>query len=79
MSQPAAAPQKVWTVRELLAFSKGWFEEREVDSPRQTAEILLAHVLECPRIKLYVDIGEMIKAAGWGIWEYEGTLASHLG
>jgi hypothetical protein len=30
-------------------------------------------------IKLYVDIGEMIKAAGWGIWEYEGTLASHLG
>ena len=30
-------------------------------------------------IKLYVDIGEMIKAAGWGIWEYEGTLAHHLG
>lgn len=65
MSQPAAA-QKIWTVRELLTFSRGWFEEREVDSPRQTAEILLAHVLECPRIKLYVDIDRPLEKAELG-------------
>jgi len=27
-------------------------------------------------ISLYVDIGEVIKSAGWGIWEYETTLCS---
>jgi hypothetical protein len=29
-------------------------------------------------ISLYVDISSMITAAGWGIWEYEGTLAHHF-
>lgn len=52
---PQSAP-KVWTVRELLHWSKGWFEERDVDSPRLTGELLLAHVLGVARIKLYVDI-----------------------
>ncbi len=52
----STAPVKVWTVRELLAWSRGWFEERGVDSPRLTAEMLLSHVLGCARIKLYVDI-----------------------
>ena len=26
-------------------------------------------------IAMYVDIGEMIHAAGWGRWEYEVTMA----
>lgn len=43
-------------MRELLAWSRGWFEQKQVESPRLTAEILLAHVLEVPRIRLYVDI-----------------------
>jgi release factor glutamine methyltransferase len=51
-----AAPAKVWTVRELLAWSRGWFEQKGVESPRLTAEILLAHVLDVQRIRLYVDI-----------------------
>jgi len=25
-------------------------------------------------ISLYVDIGAIIRAAGWGIWEYEAAL-----
>jgi release factor glutamine methyltransferase len=52
----AAAPSKVWTVRELLAWSRTWFEQKGVDSPRLTAELLLAHVLDVARIRLYVDI-----------------------
>jgi len=26
-------------------------------------------------IALYVDIGAIIRAAGWGIWEYEAALS----
>lgn len=52
----SAAAQKVWTIRELLTWSRGWFEQRGVDSARLTAELLLSHVLGVPRIKLYVDI-----------------------
>ena len=26
-------------------------------------------------ISLYLDIGEIIRSAGWGIWEYEAALS----
>lgn len=52
----AEAATKVWTVRELLNWSKGWFDERGIDSPRLTGELLLAYVLDVARIKLYVEI-----------------------
>lgn len=55
-SNAGRAPAKVWTIRELLGWCKPWLEERGVDSPRLTAELLLAHVLEVPRIRLYADI-----------------------
>ncbi len=45
-----------WTVRRLIDFTKGHFEKHQVDAPRLTAEILLAHVLKCDRISLYVDL-----------------------
>ena len=51
-----AGPAKVWTVRELLAWSRDWFQQRGVESPRLTAELLLSHVLDVVRIRLYVDI-----------------------
>lgn len=50
------AQPKVWIVRDLLGWARGWFEERGVDNPRLTAELLLAHVLQCARIRLYVDV-----------------------
>lgn len=42
-----------WTVGRLIEWTAGYFRERGVDSPRLDAEVLLAHVLECPRIDLY--------------------------
>ncbi len=51
-----AAPARTWTVRELLAWSHRWFEGKDVDSPRLTGELLLAHVLSVQRIRLYTDI-----------------------
>jgi len=44
-----------WTVRRLLEWTTPFFTRKAVDSPRLSAELLLAHVLKCPRIKLYTD------------------------
>lgn len=52
----ATAPARVWTIRDLLSWSRDYFEKHEVDSPRLTAELLLSHVLEVQRIRLYTDL-----------------------
>jgi len=44
-----------WTVRRLLEWTSGFFTRKDVDAPRLSAELLLAHVLNVPRIKLYTD------------------------
>ena len=44
-----------WTVRRLLEWTSGFFTRKSVDAPRLSAELLLAHVLNYPRIKLYTD------------------------
>ena len=46
---------ETWTVRRLLEWTTPFFSRKEVDSPRLSAELLLAHVLKVPRIKLYMD------------------------
>ncbi|MGA2499408.1 MAG: peptide chain release factor N(5)-glutamine methyltransferase [Tepidisphaeraceae bacterium] len=45
----------IWTIRALLEWTTGFFERKQVDSPRLSAELLLSHVLGVPRIKLYTD------------------------
>jgi release factor glutamine methyltransferase len=50
----APAPQP-WTIQRVLEWTTGFFTRKAVDSPRLSAEILLAHVLSIPRIKLYTD------------------------
>jgi len=52
MSSSAGGP---WTVRRLLEWTSSFFARKEVDAPRLAAELLLAHVLKYPRIKLYTD------------------------
>ncbi|MBX5483472.1 MAG: peptide chain release factor N(5)-glutamine methyltransferase [Myxococcaceae bacterium] len=54
--QPAAAPADAWTIRRVLGWTAQHFEKKQIDSPRLTAEVLLAHVLGCDRIRLYVDL-----------------------
>ncbi len=48
-----AEQEQPWTVRRLLEWTTGFFTRKEVDSPRLSAELLLAHVLDQPRIKLF--------------------------
>ena len=48
-------PPLQWNVRSLLAWAREYFENKEVDSPRLTAEILLCHAIGVKRVQLYVD------------------------
>ena len=50
----AAGPSDVWTVRRLLDWIRKYLGEKEVDSPRVCAELLLGHVLGCERLRLYM-------------------------
>lgn len=52
MSLPAT---ETWTTRRLLAWMQQAFFQRELDAPRLLAEMLMAHVLGCDRLKLYLD------------------------
>lgn len=43
-----------WTVLSILRTTTGFLEERGVNEPRLSAEHLLAHVLDCRRLDLYL-------------------------
>lgn len=47
--------QPAWTTRTLLAWMGQAFERAELDAPRFSAEMLMAHVLGCERLRLYMD------------------------
>jgi release factor glutamine methyltransferase len=44
-----------WTIIKLLQWATSYFKTHNIDSPRATGEILLAHALKCDRIALYVN------------------------
>jgi len=50
-----------WTISELLKVSAGYLEEKGIDSPRLTAEILLAHLLKTTRISLYLNFDKPLE------------------
>ena len=43
-----------WTIIRLLKWATSYFRSRDIESPRASAEILLAHVLSLQRIDLYL-------------------------
>lgn len=44
-----------WTIQRLLLWTSEFFTRKGVDSPRLTAELLLAHALDVDRVRLYVE------------------------
>lgn len=46
---------ETWTTRRLLTWMGQAFTAKGLDSPRLMAEMLVAHVLGCERLKLYMD------------------------
>ncbi|MDF1564629.1 MAG: peptide chain release factor N(5)-glutamine methyltransferase [Deltaproteobacteria bacterium] len=51
----AGSPAGSWTVKELLGWTTPFFEKKGASSPRLDAELLLAEVLSCERLQLYLD------------------------
>jgi release factor glutamine methyltransferase len=47
--------EKTWTVIEMIQWGKQFFEEKNIDSPRLTMELLLAHVTGLSRVQLYTS------------------------
>ena len=45
----------IWTVKAILAWTTQYFAKLGLDSPRVDAELLLARVLDCNRVRLYID------------------------
>ena len=56
-----SAPQ-TWTVGRLIGWAAGYLKEYGLDSPRLTAELMLAHVLDLDRIQLYLRFDQPLKA-----------------
>ncbi len=50
MSQAA---EKLWTIGALLQWTSNFFTRNNIDEPRLSAELLLAHALGCNRMALY--------------------------
>ena len=54
--EPAQRPQAIdWTTRDLLGWMKTRFESQGLEAPRIVAEMLLASVLGCDRMRLYME------------------------
>ncbi len=51
----AQISKETWTVLSLLQWTTQYLSDNKIDSPRLTAELLLADVLQCDRIRLYTN------------------------
>lgn len=51
-----------WTILDLIQWTTTYFNSRQIDSPRLTVELLLAHVLGVDRIDLYVRFDQPLSA-----------------
>jgi len=47
--------QRVWTLLDTVAWTASYFKDKDVDSPRLTAEILMCHCLGMDRVSLYME------------------------
>jgi len=60
MTTAAPADGKIWTVLELLTWTKRHFVSRGIETAQLDAECLLAHVLDVERLKLFLDFEEEV-------------------
>jgi release factor glutamine methyltransferase len=56
MTDSTAPADDVWTVQRILQWTTDFLKQKQVESPRLEAELLLAHARDCPRIRLYTDL-----------------------
>lgn len=56
MTDSTAPADDVWTVQRILNWTTDFLKQKQVESPRLEAELLLAHARNCQRIRLYTDL-----------------------
>ena len=49
---------KSWIIKDLLRVTADYLQEKKIDSPRLTAEILLSHQLDTDRVNLYLNFDQ---------------------
>ncbi len=52
--------QTLWTVQQVLNWTVDYFSRHQIAEPRLSAELLLAHTLQCRRIDLYVQFERIL-------------------
>ncbi len=62
MNQPAMPPAIEWNIQKVLEWTTTHFKSHQIDSPRITAEVLLAHALRFKRIDLYLRYDQPLSA-----------------
>lgn len=63
MSNPSQSTDAAWTILKLVQWATGFLRQRGIDSPRTTAELLLAHALGLERLQLYVRHDQPLEKA----------------
>ncbi|HOU90312.1 MAG TPA: hypothetical protein PLU22_04660, partial [Polyangiaceae bacterium] len=58
--------ESAWTVSRVLAWATEDFRGRGLDNPRLEAEVLLAHVLGCDRVRLLIEAQRPLAALELG-------------
>lgn len=53
--------QKLWTIGRILKWTEQYFKQKNIESPRLDAEVLLSHILGRERIYLYVHFDEPLE------------------
>ena len=62
--------EDIWTIQKTLNWTIEYFTKKEISEPRLSAELLLAAVLKCKRMDLYVQFERILEA---------GELATYRG
>ena len=57
---PQSSDEEAWTVGRLLTWTADYLKRRGSESPRLDAEVMLAHVLEWPRVQLYTHFTDEV-------------------
>ncbi len=53
---------ETWTIKKILNWTTDYFTSKNISEPRLSAELLLADVLNCKRIELYVQFERILSA-----------------
>ena len=63
---PDSQTEDAWTVGRLLTWTADYLKRRGSESPRLDAEVMLAHVLQWPRVQLYTHFTDEVNESPRG-------------